>query len=868
MSSEPCVVSFKIRQQEGVWPYSTNIRYTTATADDGTVTNTYGCSGSAGAGKNFISLFGNNGGVNSGADFVNTGYAFQLTADWQTVSFATEADGVSRDWYLYICNMNTTVEIKDIEIYPAVEVADVRKAVEPLTFAKALRDAFNWAESDELAGLKENIESVEGITSENGPQDLTDALEGLQDAVNDFVTANLDDYLATCAKGSKWIEVSTKGQKIKTIGDWTHFYLNDDGARAYDTDRMMHCNNNDQATRESMAYWLSMPDFGYGSALGNHGLIMTKELKAGSYIFAMKGNSHTQYAKNTPFTGADGYQSNDGWKQGKMVISIENSETGEILKDAAIEALPALWDEYEQAVVVADIPADGKYDFVVNFTQPTDDPYYGTGRNYGGSYYMSDPQILCKLQGYNAKELAYIEAVRAQITAGRTNYDQAIAYQADENYLWGKADLKACTDTMLVKIEAYEAYDDASIVATFEPETYEAGATNVNSQLEHEVYVEVARDMIAANRTFLAVNDTLTSLTTAIANAKEILNARVYDSATGKNAFQEVISGAEALNAQMKDTDYSEENAAAIKAKIEELNEAAETFKATVPASSLSILADIDFANPAVSGEEGIFTISGAVNYMTLPNYNTDEDDANSTNSYYYQGFWKNGEKVYPEMLRVGNGEATVAIPAEQQVSGTNILKLTFDYYFARLTKTYNTPGGTYSGFYLKDADDNKIAQLYYSPYWTATENDEENTFGLNLSSTYLPSIGKTGQDNDAIAAENNVTHFEVVLDYGTKKMYCITTTNNGTTQTSNQISFDGTPIATFAVASSHENAARRCWFDNLKIEQITAGEPSGILTLKADVKDNAVYTINGVRVASPTQKGIYIVNGKKTVIK
>ena len=843
-SSEPYIVSFKIRQLSGAWPYSTNILYTTAT-DEGTgvVTNTYGCQGSNGAGKNYISLFGTNGGVTSGTDFINTGYAIQLTADWQTVNFATEADGISRDWYLYICDMATDVEIKDVEIYPAVEVADVRKAAEPLTFAKAILGAYNWASSDELDGLKENIEVVEGITSENGPSDLSDALEGLQDAVSDFLAANMDDYISTCTTGTKWQDVTTKGQKIKTIGDWTHFYIDDAGERNFNTDRMMHCNNNDQATRESMAYWLSIPDYGYGNALGKQGLIMTKDLKAGSYIFALKGNSHTNYQSNTPYAGANGYISNDGWRQAMMTISIEN-ESGEIVGEATNAALPALWDDYEQVVVVVNIPADGKYNFVVNCSQPTDNEYYGTNRAFGGSYYLTDPLIYCKLEGYNAKQLAYIEAVRSQITAARTNYDTAIGYLENEDYLWGKNDLKACTDTMLVKIERYEAMSDADIIATYDEETYEAGATNENAQLEHEVYVEVARDLIAANRTFVSVNNTLTSLQTAIDNAKAVLNARVYDAAEGKEAFKAVIESAELLNAELKASDYSEENAQAIADKIAELTVAAEDFKASVPASAITTLADIDFATPAANNGDGTYTIAGATNSIVLPNFNTDEEDAAGTNSFFFQGFMSNGEKTLADMLRVGNGEGVVTIPENLQVTGTNILRLTFDYYFARLTKTNSSPGGTYSGFYLNDADNNKIAQLYYSPYWTAVESEENNTFGLNLSSTYLPSIGRSGQDNAAIAAESNVTHFEIIVDYGLNKMYCTTTTSTGVTQTSDMIPFDGTKMASFSVVSTHENTARRCWFDNLKIEQIAAGE---VTTIKGDVNGDGQVGIGDI---------------------
>ena len=44
--------------------------------------------------------------------------------------------------------------------------------------------------------------------------------------------------------------------------------------------------------------------------------------------------------------------------------------------------------------------------------------------------------------------------------------------------------------------------------------------------------------------------------------------------------------------------------------------------------------------------------------------------------------------------------------------------------------------------------------------------------------------------------------------------------------------------------------------------------ETTGISTIDAQEADAESYTLSGVRVNQPTQKGIYIVNGKKVVVK
>ena len=43
---------------------------------------------------------------------------------------------------------------------------------------------------------------------------------------------------------------------------------------------------------------------------------------------------------------------------------------------------------------------------------------------------------------------------------------------------------------------------------------------------------------------------------------------------------------------------------------------------------------------------------------------------------------------------------------------------------------------------------------------------------------------------------------------------------------------------------------------------------PSGITELNADEQTSVIYNINGVRMQNTNQKGVYIVNGKKVLVK
>jgi hypothetical protein len=76
-----------------------------------------------------------------------------------------------------------------------------------------------------------------------------------------------------------------------------------------------------------------------------------------------------------------------------------------------------------------------------------------------------------------------------------------------------------------------------------------------------------------------------------------------------------------------------------------------------------------------------------------------------------------------------------------------------------------------------------------------------------------------------------------------------------------------------FSVKCNYTNYnGRRCWFDNLKLEQITAGptDPfTGIESIKttAKVYDDAIYNLAGQKVGKD-YKGIVIKNGKKMIQK
>ena len=68
-----------------------------------------------------------------------------------------------------------------------------------------------------------------------------------------------------------------------------------------------------------------------------------------------------------------------------------------------------------------------------------------------------------------------------------------------------------------------------------------------------------------------------------------------------------------------------------------------------------------------------------------------------------------------------------------------------------------------------------------------------------------------------------------------------LTTTSVNAQQTTEEVAIPSlSPIAKFVIKSTHTNLGRRCWFDNLKIQKITAGAA----TILGDANGDGLVTM------------------------
>lgn len=834
-SSPFTIVSFKIRQEVAKQPFTTNVSY----GQDGA----RGCYGFEVAGFNYVNVIGNTGGFLSTDGFASYGKEIMLSKDWQEVNFAvTEADG--KDLYLIISGMESGVQIKDIQISGGIQMADMRKVENELKNANALLGAREWAKSDALDGLKENIEALQAITKESPVETYNEVMEGLTDAKAAFFESDMEDFLSSCGAKTDWHKntSTSKKQKQTSWGDWS---ATGNSGRWFQVDGC------------SDITAIHAPHFGgvAGYKRGTSSCEMTKTLMPGTYYFEIGGSEWVFY-NGTPYTGATkNYMKNLGLNKAEMTVYFKKD--GEIVASNTVKICTSDAEVPMNNVVSAvsyTVPAEGEYVIGFATTSPFTEEelaYYGldeTGFDYGGSYAFVNQKIYCKLDGRSAAETAYIANVKAQVKAGRDNYDKALENAASDK-AWGKAAVKEAADAKLEVLQKYEAMTEDEIGATFDKDTYVAGPTNENSLLEGQVYNELAKDLIAANKAFDDQNKKLESLAPAIKDAEAVRDARAYSASTGKAAFQAEIDAATELDKNMYATDYSEENAAAIDEEIAKLLAAADEYKAAVPADAVKTIVDIDFETPAVQNTEtGLYSIAGAQGVMEFAKFEP-TTEAGAKAIAYEQGMDSNGEKLFPGLIRVGNADATAAVSQTLPLSANDIVKVSFDYYFGALS-------GKNCGFYILDAEGKSIADYSACKY---SGSYESNPMGIDL--TKYNHVGSSSAANDKIADASNCTHFDVIIDYGRKSIYCQYGTNGAVNITDEIALTNLNPIASFVLRTNYNNADRRCWFDNLKISNVAAGpcepfDPTNVSNVtvapkvaatKALVNGEVVISVNGV---------------------
>ena len=766
--------------------------------------------------------------------------AEELNDTWQTFSYAIVGDGTSRTYFISLTGMSTSVEIADLQSAPAVQVADLRQRDAMVERFNAYINAYEWGEDllDEW-GMTETLAGLNEVGNETSQGELDGLLEGAEETLAEFLKENMDDFLA--GNNTNYFNIDKwpgKQQKVNNLGDWTCL----PGGRGF-------WENN--GTYPDMGHFQKGSTWANGAPTSPMGVYMQQELTTGSYVFAIESNAAFRENANQSWDNDDGMK--PAYAVAYIVKVVDGAAT-DTIKSVVKELHPV---NYTQFIVSGKVEEEGTYE--IGLKAYCKEAYQSM--NLGSVVYVKDATIYGKTDSqYSKAQLNYYDDVVEQITTGRTNIETAKTNIADASIYWGKAVLQDTINVYEPVIATFEAMSQDDIIDTYQS-YYEKTTSSDNGLMVYEVYNAATKQLIAANRTFTAVNDTLNSLGTAIASAEETLNMRIYSNATGKDALKAAIATAEGVLSQMQTVDYSEANAATIVAAIAALNEAVEAFKKTAPAGVTIV--DIDFEQTVTKNEETLlYSITGNKGTMEFSNFSEKTPEEATTNPPYEQGIWANGEQLYKGYVRVGNGTGTVTFdPTENGSMGTNILKVSFDFFLQGLS-------GRNVGVYLKanveDEEGTPVIATVASFYANFYDNSvAENTFDIALGSLQYGSGGNYANvaPEGAEGATGTVlpkNSFEFIFDFGEKSMYCTTTSAKGTVTTAKK-EFKGTIPTIFELACNYNNKDRRVWFDNLKIERIAAGE--------TEIFDGIEEVTTADQTVAPVKKvfkdGRIVINGK-----
>ena len=780
--------------------------------------NTDGTLSTVGGNKNTTLSFGEGGAA------IEACYSFTAD-DYTEMAFTVEAPSEGKI-VIDLRGMVADLEIKDIECHAVTSVIDERIAQARLNYIKYIINGFEWtSEYDYFDDVKADITALENAIKTNSA-DINTYLDNLNGDFKSFAEANLANVFEAIptTDGSSNAE-NNSANWMNWTAKWNSLgYSERNGQYTgkapwnWSTDRWSH---------KTAAKNMPMQIQWMRKASGDWDNIatLTCTLDKGTYFYSVDGQGGMMTLNKERWARHSGYEC----ASTQIFFGVDGAATANDTLDCGM--LPTQnYKSYINKYVLAE---DSKVNLGIRCNQTLDvlngfDVFFANPMLY---------KVLVKGE-LTPNQKTYLSLVETQIAKLEERIKEAeeLVAATQTEKPWGKENLQKGIDAAKARLEVMKKYNQEEILEAMANETasfnVEGGMFYVDGEYitKDSVYTNTALCDVfeAAGSNYLknefidvfnALNTPLTDMPAAIEAAKVAKTQRIFSSSSKMGELGNEITKVENLYKEKLAAAYSAENAQALVDAKAALAQLVEEFKAAIKAE---VLVDIDFENTSFVKHEDpegevdtYFTLAGKTGEMKFTSIA--EDNALGTNLYEL-GYRSDAEAelAYPGILRVGDTSATVDFNAAP-VNKDEIVRVSFDYYFGNLT-------GGYAGYYLTAGQDT-ICGLFCDMY---NSKDTYNTLGVDYGGK-LTKVGSGAAQNDAIAAESNKSHFDVVLDYGNKTMYCITSSSKGSATTAEVALNPEQKITGFRLVSNYANTNRRCWFDNLKIESITVGATTGI---------------------------------------
>lgn len=821
------------------------------------------------------------------APVVSVATAAYLPQEWRTVSFVATVQA-DQQLVLHFERLTTGTMFTNISIHKVTPVYDVRPLENKMSYIKELMndDNFNVAEA---ASARGELESYLGMYDELlSSGELDDASTGEQFAQE--LDGKIEDYLGVTSVN---LNVLIPGLDIASLATWG------------------------RGGQYSGNYKLDLQGGNWGHLAGNEVNALRSAIQKGFANSAVYNAFHEDLPAGKYFFSAEIRNANTGksaWPT-EPVFTLATDGCKMFIANDSIDLPTIEGEQYQRFYMVAEVKEDGQ--FRAGVTWP--------GTTSGGAFFIRNTMA----RAFNLNVVAAAEHVQAfkkyiaQWNAATSARHTLIEMQSDDNYPWSKqvlADARTAWDPYY-KAQNNKQWSDAEGKDTGVATTDELNdwalyqGVELYSEPDEEgntkrLEYQVVRGYQGAVNSVKADNKPFTDLAEAIDAAKELRNKGT--NITGdRDAFKAAIEKAIATikDVRSKTTDETREaDTQKLVDALAELTAAQEAFLNTVQGTE--VLADIDFSNgfeqttKQIDAEttEDIYVVKGTVGQMEFPLQYVQLDNTQAD-----WNFALGYNNEYNDMLHVGGATGSYATVYFTPTTEKDYLQVNFDLYFGKLGKGFmsvdllNANGVKVAGF----SYDSYNANVGYNDF-----NNDANT-GLDIKKAKAADDKNGGPAN--ICAEGIKNSFELVLDYqaGTMSGKMVNSSNNIVgepvaipviTETVDEQEVLVNQVAAFRISAggvsgqSYQKAnsgatGRRCWFDNLKIAKQTSAddmeedinesgwaerpqnvdydeEVDGIKSLNAEKYNNVIYSITGQKLMQRPAKGMYIMNGKKYIVK
>ena len=795
--------------------------------------------------SNYVDVFANADGTTSKtADrFQQVATTDAISAEWTSYSYSfTDTVTGGSTGYIVVSfgQLAQGTQISDIAINEVEQVYDSRIADKEFAYGESLLAIDDFEKGrDDFAGTLETIKNM--FKTDPRMDEVAaaeDALKSFVDAENEFLDANSYDVSSMINSKQLW---TTKMQKANgTYGDW---YV--EGST-----RWFHDPASDPFIRDYIQASFNLPA---GTAK------IVKEMPAGKYFFSCESKGYRMAGTGSAVRNTPDY-----------TYVVEGAKVF-IGKDSVSFNLDQR--NFERHFVMSTL-AEGDT-LNAGFWHPAT----SVDNKLGGQVYMQTPVLRIVGDNSNGEMQKYVEdyvalkAIATQANALKVMLDSAAVVSAKAEYPWGKAELNDTT----TKYQA--VYSELSVLQPG-AELFDVAADSLEQSM---------RIVRSAIQTYYNLNAPYTDLKAQIAQANESLNLPA--NANGDKAtFKTVIDKAQGL-INNTTAEYSEELAQQMKDAKTELADAQSAFESTTAAFNNP--SEIQLVNP-------FFASAGKYKLPTGWNGVMDENS---------NAKWKGGsDKNYENGTYVSAWKGYTYFPKNSVAQQVNVLKSGV-YVLSCQTICYNEKGSydgdrnTHSGvFYygkLTESADTIAAhmihtnrnvgyypEIYAVVYDKADEAETSIELGFNaLNNTccnqytfggnHLRYMGpKAKFDTDLAAA------LAASLEKGAAMYQSIASFENDATVESNtDLTYGNIYInlghaveyAQAAETSSQKMTAYYQLEDAIKNANVVVTGVKGIIVEPVAKIQKGVYTLTGVKVADNAAnlpQGLYIVNGKKVIVK